>query len=118
MPRHLSIGDIHGCITALTTLVSYVDLREDDVIVTLGDYVDRGPDPAAVVQLILDLHRSHKVISLRGNHELVIAAQRDDIVRLVQIQDELHDRSRVRPAVDVVTQGDNDVIVAKIDIAD
>ena len=77
MPRHLAIGDIHGCITALTALVNSIDLREDDVVVTLGDYVDRGPDPAAVVQCILDLHQSHNVVSLRGNHELMMLDSRD-----------------------------------------
>jgi serine/threonine protein phosphatase 1 len=75
--RHLAIGDIHGCITALTTLVSYVDLREDDVVVALGDYVDRGPDPAAVVQFILDLRQTHNVITLRGNHELMMLDSRE-----------------------------------------
>lgn len=46
MARHLAIGDIHGCINALTTLVDFVAFRHDDIIVTSGDYVDRGPIPA------------------------------------------------------------------------
>jgi serine/threonine protein phosphatase 1 len=42
--RHLAIGDIHGCINALTTLVRFVAFRHDDIIVTPGDYIDRGLD--------------------------------------------------------------------------
>jgi serine/threonine protein phosphatase 1 len=57
MTRHLAIGDIHGCITALTTLVESVALKDDDTIVFLGDYVDRGPDARAVVDLIIELGR-------------------------------------------------------------
>lgn len=44
MPRVLAIGDIHGCYRSLRTLCELVAVREDDVVVTLGDYVDRGPD--------------------------------------------------------------------------
>jgi len=77
MARHLAIGDIHGCITALSTLVEFVAPDSDDTIVTLGDYVDRGPDSAAVVQFVLDLHKSRNVISLRGNHEIMMLDSRD-----------------------------------------
>jgi len=52
--RHLAIGDIHGCINALTTLLGLVGLRNDDTIITLGDYVDRGPDSRAVLDLIIE----------------------------------------------------------------
>ncbi len=41
--RHLAIGDIHGCLRALLTLAESVPFRPDDVLVTLGDYVDGGP---------------------------------------------------------------------------
>jgi hypothetical protein len=37
MARHLAIGDFHGCISALTTLIDFVSLRDDDIIITLGD---------------------------------------------------------------------------------
>lgn len=37
MPRHLAIGDIHGRLDALQTLVEFVGLRDDDVLVTLGN---------------------------------------------------------------------------------
>lgn len=77
MSRHLAIGDIHGCITALRTLVEFVGLRSDDTIVTLGDYVDRGPDSAAVIDFILELGKHHSVIPLRGNHEIMMLDARD-----------------------------------------
>lgn len=77
MARHLAIGDIHGCITALSTLVEFVAPDSDDTIVTLGDYVDRGPDSAAVVEYVLALSQSQAVVSLRGNHEIMMLDSRD-----------------------------------------
>lgn len=77
MSRHLAIGDIHGCITALRTLVEFVGLRPDDTIVTLGDYVDRGPDSAAVIDFVIELGKQHHVKPLRGNHEIMMLDARD-----------------------------------------
>lgn len=72
MNRHLAIGDIHGCSTALAALIDSVDLRPDDTIVTLGDYVDRGPDSSTVLDFIIDLGESYRLIPLRGNHEVMM----------------------------------------------
>jgi serine/threonine protein phosphatase 1 len=70
--RHLAIGDIHGCITALKTLVDFVAPRPSDTIVTLGDYIDRGPDSRAVLDFIINLDEMHQLIPLRGNHEIMM----------------------------------------------
>jgi serine/threonine protein phosphatase 1 len=75
--RHLAIGDIHGCITALTTLVDFVEPRDDDIIVTLGDYVDRGPDARAVVDFVISLGKTRKLVTLRGNHEIMMLDARE-----------------------------------------
>lgn len=77
MARHLAIGDIHGCITALTTLLEFVEVRPTDTIVTLGDYVDRGPDSRAVVDCVMELSRTVRLIPLRGNHEIMMLDARD-----------------------------------------
>lgn len=77
MSRHLAIGDIHGCITALRILIEYVGLRSDDTIVTLGDYVDRGPESAAVIDFVIELGKRHNVVPLRGNHEIMMLEARE-----------------------------------------
>lgn len=76
MARTLAIGDIHGCIDALTSLLDFVALRPDDTIVTLGDYVDRGPNSRAVIDRILALKETHNLIALRGNHEIMLLDSR------------------------------------------
>ncbi len=77
MSRHFAIGDIHGCHNALTTLVDYVAPNSDDTLVTLGDYVDRGPDSAAVIEFLINFGESNKLVPLKGNHELMLLDSRE-----------------------------------------
>lgn len=72
--RTLAIGDIHGCHKSLTTLEQYVPFAPDDLIVTLGDYVDRGPDSRQVIDWLIARKAESKLVSLRGNHELMMLA--------------------------------------------
>ena len=70
--RHLAIGDVHGCATSLGVLLECVNPLPDDVVVTLGDYVDRGPDSRGVIELLLGLGKRCQHIALRGNHEIML----------------------------------------------
>ncbi len=70
MPRRtIAISDIHGCVTALRTLLETLAPASDDLIVPLGDYVDRGPDSRAVIEELLRLESCCKLRPLLGNHE-------------------------------------------------
>ena len=75
--RHVAVGDVHGCFRALTSLVEFVKPEPDDVLVTLGDYVDRGPDSCAVLDWLIAYQRRNKLVALRGNHEIMMLAARD-----------------------------------------
>ncbi len=70
--RTIAIGDIHGCSQALRAVVDAIELQTDDRLVLLGDYVDRGPDSRGVVEMILQLRQQCEVITLLGNHELML----------------------------------------------
>lgn len=67
--RILAIGDIHGCSRAFDRLLALVGPRSEDLIVTLGDYVDRGPDSFGVIERLLQLRRDYRLVALKGNHE-------------------------------------------------
>jgi len=69
--RILAIGDIHGCSTALDTLLDYVSLHSHDIVVTLGDYVNKGPDSKGVLDRLLALHERGQLVPIRGNHDLM-----------------------------------------------
>src|SRR5437016_2814525 len=74
--RTLAIGDIHGCLRALDTLLAEVRPQPDDVVITLGDYVDRGPDSKGVIDLLLELAKRCRLICLRGNHDFMMQEAR------------------------------------------
>jgi serine/threonine protein phosphatase 1 len=74
--RLFAIGDIHGCSTALARLGSELQYRPDDVVITLGDYVDRGPDSRGVIEYLLALPERCQLIALRGNHEVMMLESR------------------------------------------
>ncbi|MER5626486.1 metallophosphoesterase family protein [Streptosporangium sp. NPDC002544] len=66
MRRTVIVGDIHGCFDELLELLEKVDLRPDDLLVSVGDLVDRGPAPGEVVRLFRE--RPNSVVVM-GNHE-------------------------------------------------
>lgn len=68
--RVFAIGDIHGCATALNTLLKAIRLGPCDRIVTLGDYINKGPDSRGVLERLIELQRSGQLVALRGNHEM------------------------------------------------
>ena len=76
--RHLAIGDIHGCYRSLTSLADFVEFRPDDVIITLGDYVDRGLDSCAVLDWLIFYSERATLIALRGNHEIMMLKAREN----------------------------------------
>jgi len=67
--RTLAIGDIHGCLPQLTALLQSIAPTSGDHIVFLGDYIDRGPDSAGVINAVLNLSQTLRVTALKGNHE-------------------------------------------------
>lgn len=74
--RILAIGDIHGCATALDALLGEVMPTPTDVVITLGDYVDRGPNSAGVIDRLLQLQRQCDLFPLCGNHEQMMLEER------------------------------------------
>ena len=66
----IAIGDIHGCLKALETMLDIIQPKETDLIVTLGDYVDRGPDSRGVIETLIALKKTHNLVPLMGNHEI------------------------------------------------
>lgn len=82
--RIIAVGDVHGALAPLETLLRGVGLINDsnqwvgnqDVLVSLGDLVDRGPDSRAVMDLLRSLQTQAKgqggrVEVLLGNHEIL-----------------------------------------------
>ncbi len=65
-------GDIHGDLEALLRNARQLpELDSGDTLVFLGDYVDRGPQSAQVVDYVRSLPKRSpaRIVALRGNHE-------------------------------------------------
>jgi serine/threonine protein phosphatase 1 len=72
MTRTIAIGDIHGCATALERLLVEIQPTNDDTIIGLGDYVDRGMESSRVIDILIELVSKTRLIPLIGNHELMM----------------------------------------------
>ena len=91
--RHLVIGDIHGCARSFDALLAAVSPRTDDLVVTLGDYVNRGPDSSGVMDRLLRLHRTGRLVALLGNHEQMMLEAREGPEKLARFLEVGGDRT-------------------------
>lgn len=80
--RTLAVGDIHGSSVALDALMEVVQPTPADLLVFLGDYVDRGPDSKGVIDRLISWQQSLRMVCLRGNHELMMVRARRDRTEL------------------------------------
>jgi protein phosphatase len=74
------IGDIHGCLGELQTLLDQLGYLPDDQagrrhpagrkVVFLGDLVDRGPHIAGVLALAMKMVAAQTALCVPGNHEM------------------------------------------------
>ncbi|GHB98512.1 hypothetical protein GCM10007047_13330 [Cerasicoccus arenae] len=62
-----TIGDVHGCNVELEDLLNQLNLGEHDMVVFVGDLINRGPDSLAVLDIARNLPGAY---CLLGNHEL------------------------------------------------
>ena len=64
------IGDIHGCNTALQKYLSdNGGIKDDEMYIFTGDYIDRGLENVEVVQFLISIMNKKNVLMLEGNHE-------------------------------------------------
>jgi serine/threonine protein phosphatase 1 len=76
--RIYAIGDVHGRVDLLDSLLRLIDQHlkaspiERPVQVFLGDYIDRGPASRAVLERLIERNRTHELICLKGNHDILV----------------------------------------------
>ena len=72
MKIEVAIGDVHGRFDKLEELFDLLNAKyatNPKMVVMLGDYVDRGPQSAQVVELLRDCEQGSHFHCLKGNHE-------------------------------------------------
>ena len=70
--RTIAIGDIHGCADALQSLLDVIQPDSTDTLITLGDYVDRGPNSSGVIDIMTELIAVCTLVPILGNHEIMM----------------------------------------------
>lgn len=71
--RVLVIGDIHGNFTKLMSLHKKIKATDDDLVIYLGDYTDRGDENVKVLKFLIEESHKENVILCTGNHEILMA---------------------------------------------
>jgi len=77
MKNYWIIGDIHGEIVLLEQLLENISRFNPEVIIFVGDYIDRGPHVKEVVDCIMNLES--ETVCLLGNHEMMMLNAMDDM---------------------------------------
>jgi serine/threonine protein phosphatase 1 len=77
------IGDIHGRLDLLDRLIDEIERDAEErgassLTVTLGDYIDRGPDSRGVLDRLLSNPFPGDYVALKGNHEVLLETFLED----------------------------------------
>jgi serine/threonine protein phosphatase 1 len=67
--RTFVIGDIHGALKALIQVIERAQVKEEDLLIFLGDYVDGWSQSPEVINYLIQLKETHNCIFMRGNHD-------------------------------------------------
>lgn len=70
--RLFAMSDIHGKLAHFKALVEKLDLKKEDTLVLMGDYIDRGEDSKGVMDYIVELKDVCNLITLLGNHDAMM----------------------------------------------
>jgi len=68
--RILMISDIHGHASGLRAVLRKAGFSKDDVLIIVGDLVEKGPESLSTLRLVMELCRTHTVYPLMGNVDL------------------------------------------------
>lgn len=78
------ISDIHGSFKMLEKLLTKWK-RDEQQLIFLGDYINRGEESLPVLQLVKQLVDEHHAIALKGNHEAMFLEWMDVPERRTQM---------------------------------
>jgi len=68
--RILMLSDIHGHAEGLDALLEEAHFSPEDILVIVGDLVEKGPESLRTVRRVMELCRTHTVYPLMGNVDL------------------------------------------------
>ncbi len=78
-----AIGDIHGSLPALKSIFNQNVITKDDLVIFLGDYVDRGPNSKGVLDWLITHSSRYHFKFIGGNHEIMMKEAKTSTEKLL-----------------------------------
>lgn len=78
MKRLIGISDIHGEYDKLCSVIDKISPSQDDKIIFMGDYIDRGAKSRDVVDKLIELGDVCNCVYLVGSHEYAMLHAKSD----------------------------------------
>lgn len=72
MGRLIGISDIHGEYDKLCAVLEKISPSQNDTLIFMGDYIDRGAKSKEVVEKIISMQEVCKCVYLIGSHEYAL----------------------------------------------
>ena len=68
--RIFAVGDIHGGLKALIQVLNKIEIKDEDTLIFIGDYVDGWSESAQVIQFLMELSQKINCVFIKGNHDM------------------------------------------------
>lgn len=65
--RIIAVSDIHGNLPFFQALMEQIRLTPDDILILVGDFLEKGKDSLALLRRLMELSRTHTLYPLCGN---------------------------------------------------
>jgi len=72
MSNTYAFGDVHGEYFKLKYLIDKIYIKNEDTLVFLGDYIDRGKYTFEVIDYLIKLDEKYNCVFVKGNHEAML----------------------------------------------
>ena len=69
--RVLAVSDIHGNLPFLKGVLREAAFSQDDVLILVGDILEKGQDSLATLRYVMELQETHTVYPLCGNCDYI-----------------------------------------------
>ncbi len=69
--RVVAVSDVHGCLPFLKGVLDKARFSPDDVLILVGDLLEKGKESLATLRYVLELGKTHTVYTLCGNCDYI-----------------------------------------------
>ena len=79
--RVVAVSDIHGCLDTFRALLEKVSFSKEDILVLVGDVLEKGTQNLETVRFLAGLSQTHTVYKVAGNVDILYEDIFEDFTR-------------------------------------